>query len=116
METSNALQSRAARSVSSTWQAVLTAELVEDLRCRPRAATRDIFQALADPLGGVSLGGDVEEALVGPGVLHHDLGLSIDREQHRAPRGLKVLDRFRRFATEIRHISKGRGIWPIECA
>jgi hypothetical protein len=71
---------RLARAVSSTWYAILYADLVEDLPRGAGAAVRQILQALADAFGGTGLGRQVEQVLVRFSVLHHGGGPAVHRQ------------------------------------
>jgi hypothetical protein len=58
---------------------MLPANLVEDLPSRPRAAAGYIIKALSDCLMDIGTGSDVEEPLIGLGVLDNRPSLAFDR-------------------------------------
>src|ERR1700722_195097 len=88
-------RSRNARSVISTRYAMLTAERFQRFPRRPDAAFSHILAALPDAFLGVCLGCDIEQTLIGCGVLHHRRGLAVDR-QHHWPFGFLELLKHRR--------------------
>jgi hypothetical protein len=101
MERNSSRRSRAARFVSSTWYAVLTADFVEDLAGWSGPASGNIFETLADTLGRIRLGSDVEQTLVGNSVLDNQFRLAVNGEEHRSTRGLEALHRFGRLTPKV---------------
>src|SRR3984957_12552294 len=88
-------RSRNARSVISTRYAMLTAERFQRFPRRPDAAFSHILAALPDAFLGVCLGCDIEQTLIGCGVLHHRRGLAVDRQHHWAFGFLEVPEHLR---------------------
>jgi hypothetical protein len=60
----------AARAVSSTRYVIIPADFVENRACRPCAAVLQIRQALPNTLGGICLGGKIQQVLIGFRTLH----------------------------------------------
>src|SRR5438270_337210 len=59
-------------------------EVLEELPRWPDFSLFRILQALADTLLGVGTGGNVEQSLIGLGVLHDSRGLALHRKHHGA--------------------------------
>jgi hypothetical protein len=62
---------------------MLAANLVKYLYCRARTTVCDVVQTLTDSFPSIGASGNVEETLVGFGVLHNGSGLSIHCQHHR---------------------------------
>jgi hypothetical protein len=62
---------------------MFAADLIEGGFRRRSATMRYIVQALTDAFAGVGTGSEVEEALVGFGILHDGCRLAVDRQNHR---------------------------------
>lgn len=90
------------RSVSSTRYVIFRAESVEDFARWARPALRNVVQALANPLAGVSLGGDIEEPLIGRGILNHQFRFAVDGKNHGTAGGLQPLYNIGRLPAKIR--------------
>src|ERR1035441_2538101 len=75
-------RSRKARSVNSTRYVMFPANSVKRFLGRPCAAPGYVIKPLANALVHIGAGGDVEQALIGFGVLHNGLGLALDREHY----------------------------------
>jgi len=58
-------------------------ELFEESPRRPDPAFPDVTQSLADALCCIGLRRDIEEPLIGLGILHNGRGLSVNRQHHR---------------------------------
>jgi hypothetical protein len=78
--------------VNLTWYAILLPHFGKHFFGRIGAAGFDVFAALTDSFDDVSLGGDVEEALIGFGGLDNGLGSSVDGENDGAARLLELLE------------------------
>src|ERR1700674_3289285 len=97
------LRFRLALAVSSTRYVIFGANLVEHLTRRTGAAFGGIFKALADAFGRAGFGRQIEEPLIGLGILHHGGGFSIHR-QHKGTFCLsEVTQKFRRMIAEGGH-------------
>lgn len=92
---------REARSVSSTRYVIFRAESVEDFACWARPALRDVVQALSNPLSGVSVSRDVEEPLIGRGILNHQFRFAVNGKNHGAAGGLQALHHIGRLPAKI---------------
>src|SRR5260370_5776212 len=77
-----------------TRYAMFLAHLLEELSGWTSFALAKLFQSLADAFAGVGFGGEVEEALVGGGVLDDGFGLAVDGEDDGAAGLLKALHHF----------------------
>ena len=73
---------------------MLLAHLLEELCGWTAFASVKLFQSLADAFVGVGLGGDVEEALVGGGVLDDGFGFAVDGEDDGALGSFEALHHF----------------------
>src|SRR5579859_4513855 len=98
-----ASRSRKARSVSLTRYGMVAPEHFERFACRTDAAFLHVVQALTDAFPGVRLRGDIEQALIGFGILHDRFGFSIDGENERFFGLFEMLHELRRIAAECRH-------------
>lgn len=67
-------------------------KLGKDLACRANPCFSRVFEALTDAFFGVGARGNVEQALVGLGVLDDGRGLAIHRKHHGAFALLEMLD------------------------
>jgi hypothetical protein len=59
------------------------ANLVKYLSCRASTSVCDVVQTLTDTFLSIGTGGNVEEALIGFGVLHNGSGFSVHCQHHR---------------------------------
>src|ERR1035437_3677021 len=75
-------RSRSAREVMLTRYAMLGLELVEKLPRRADLSFFRVLQSLADTFLCVGTGGNVEQSLIGVGVLHDGCGLPLHRKHH----------------------------------
>jgi hypothetical protein len=82
---------------------MLSANRVEDLACRPRAASVNIVKALPYSLGGIRLSGQVKETLIGLGILDHCSRLPIHGQDHGAFGFFEVLHHFGGMVAKRRH-------------
>src|SRR5579863_6426113 len=87
-------RSRTARSISLTKYAMLGAEFFQGPSRGFVSAALQVLHALANALAGIGAGGDVEEPLIGPGILHHRLGFTVHGNDHRAFALLELLHEF----------------------
>ena len=71
------LRFRLARAVSSTWNVIFGAYLVEHLARWPGPVTYNVVKTLPDALGRTGLGRQIEQLLIGFRVLHHGGGFFI---------------------------------------
>src|ERR1035438_6746841 len=95
-------RSWAARPVNSTRYVMAPANLVKDFSRRPGTTAACVIQTLADGFVHIGTGGDVQQALVGRGVLHDGGGLAFYGKHH-GPFALpQVLHTIARTATESR--------------
>src|ERR1035437_8701583 len=76
-------RSRSAREVMLTRYAMLNLELVEKLPCRADLSFFCVLQALTDTFLCVGACGNVEQSLIGMGVLHNSRCLPLHRKHHR---------------------------------
>jgi hypothetical protein len=83
-------QGRLARAVSSTRYVIFGACLVEHVACRPGPAAGNVLKSLLDALGRTGLGRQIEQTLVGLGVLQHGGGFSVHGQNQR-PLGLSQM-------------------------
>src|SRR5438270_12211056 len=98
-----ASMSRRARSASLTRYGMVAAEHFQSFARRTHTTLLCVFEALPDALKRISLRGDVEQALIGFGILHDRFRLSIDCKNQRFLRSLEVLHELPRIAPECRH-------------
>jgi hypothetical protein len=71
-----------------------SAKFFEELARRPRSSISDVVFALPERLVNVGPRGDVEQTLIGFGVLHHRLSLTIDGQNDRALTFFQLLEKF----------------------
>src|SRR5882724_6368511 len=83
-----------ARAVRLTRYAIFLAHLLEDLVHRASPACVQVFETLTDAFLRASLGGEVEEALVGGGVLDDSFGFAVDGEDDGAAGLFEALHHF----------------------
>jgi hypothetical protein len=69
---------------------MLTANVVEHLLGRSCAATGYVIKPLADSFVYVGASGDVEQPLIGSGILDDRFGLALHGENHRPPALLEL--------------------------
>src|ERR1700745_49288 len=98
-----ASMSRRARSASLTRYRMVAAERVQSFTRGTHATLLYVFDTLPDSLKCVGLGGDVEQALIGFGILNDGFRLSIDGKNQRLLRFLELLHELPRIAAECRH-------------
>ena len=92
-----------ARAVSSTRYVIFRAYLVEHFTRRPGPAIGNIFEALPDALGRAGFRGEIEQVLIGFGVLDHGGSFSIHRQNERALSLAQVAQKLRRVIAERGH-------------
>src|SRR5260370_22760321 len=97
------LRFRPARAVSSTRYAILCAYFVEHFTCRTGATVRYVFQTLPDAFGGTGVCRQVEQVLVGFGVLYDRGSLPVHRQDNGTLGLPEVLHYFRRMVAERGH-------------
>src|SRR5712671_2420488 len=97
-----ASMSRRARSANLTRYSMVAAEHLQSFTRGTHTTLLCVFDALADALKCIGLRGNVEQALIGFGILHDRFRLSIDRKNQRFLRFLEVLHEFPRIAAERR--------------
>jgi hypothetical protein len=73
---------------------MLLAEFIKELACGASAPCGHVFEALADGFFFIAKGGEVEEALVGGGVLDDSFGFAVDGEDDGSAGLLKALHHF----------------------
>jgi hypothetical protein len=78
-------------------------EFLQSLTRWTHPALAYILQSLAYAFGGIGSGSDVQQALVGFGVLNNGFGFAVNRENQRAFRFLEVLHELSRVAAESGH-------------
>src|SRR5690349_4620144 len=98
-----ASMSRRARSASLTRYRMVAAERVQSFTSGPRTTLLYVFDALPDAFKCIGLRGDVEQALIGFGILDDRFRLSIDGKNQRFLRFLEQLHELPRIAAERRH-------------
>jgi hypothetical protein len=87
---------RPAHAVRSMRYLIFGAYLVEHLARRPGPATYNVVKTLPDALGHAGLGRQIEQLLIGFGVLHHGGGFSIHgQNQQPAPPRMGAAPDFR---------------------
>src|SRR5450755_2903245 len=96
------MRSRSARAVRLTRYAMPDVEALEKLPRRADLALFCVLQPLTDALVGVGLGSNVEQALIGFGVLHDGRSLSLYGQHHGALGFLELFHEITRPATERR--------------
>src|SRR5882762_9716635 len=98
-----AAMSRRARSASLTRYGMLAPEHFQSFTRRTHTPLLYVFEALPDSFKRIGLCGNVEQALIGFGILHDRFRFSIDRKNQRFLRLLEMLHELRRIAPECRH-------------
>src|SRR5207247_6785976 len=98
-----ACMSRRARSVSLTRYRMVAPEHFQSFTRRTHTTLLCVFDALPDSLKRIGLCGNVEQALIGFGILHDCFRFSIDCKNYRFLRSLEVLHELSRIAPECRH-------------
>ena len=82
---------------------MVAAEHFQSFTRRTHTTLLYVFEALPDSLKSIGLCGDVEEALIGFGILHDRFRLSIDRKNQRLLRLFEMLHELPRIAPECCH-------------
>ncbi len=77
------------------------APLVKCFTSRTYPAVGNILYALTDRLVDIGARGRVQQPLICFRVLHHDLGLAVDSQDHRPLALFDLFDELTRFAPEI---------------
>src|ERR671922_1809057 len=95
--------SRRARSANLTRYRMITAEGFQSFAHRAHATLLYVFDALSDALKCIGLCSDVQQALIGFGILDDRFRLSVDRENQRFLRFLELFHELPRIAAERRH-------------
>src|ERR1700738_4008606 len=95
--------SRRARSVSLTRYCMGAPEHFQSFTRRTHTTILYILDALADSLKCIGLCGDVKQTLIGFGILHNRLRLSIDRKNQRFLRLLEIFHELPRIPPECCH-------------
>src|ERR1700756_4526747 len=95
--------SRSARSASLTRYGMVSAEHFQSFTRRTHTTLLYVFDALPDSLKSIGLRGNVEQALIGFGILHDRFRLSIDCKNQWFLRFLEVLHELPWIAAERRH-------------
>src|SRR6266436_5813980 len=98
-----ASMSRRARSASLTRYGMVAPEHLQCLTGGTHTTFLYVFEALPDALKCIGLRGNVEQVLIGFGILHDRFRLSIDCKNQRFLRFLEVLHELPRIAPECRH-------------
>src|SRR5205807_1349607 len=98
-----ASMSRRARSANLTRYGMVAAEHLQCLTGWTHTTLLYVFEALPDSLKSIGLCGNVEQALIGFGILNDRFRLSIDRKNQRFLRFLEVLHELPWIAAERRH-------------
>jgi predicted nucleic acid-binding Zn ribbon protein len=70
------------------------ANLVKYFSCRASTSECDVVQTLTDTFLSIGAGGNVEEALIGLGVLHNGSGFSVHCQHHRTFRLFELFHEF----------------------
>src|ERR1700722_15561889 len=86
--------------MSLTRYAMRGFEFGEELFGVPALPVPGLFQALADAFASVGAGGDIEQALIGLGILHDSRGPAFDREHHRPLALFELLHKIARTPAE----------------
>jgi len=73
---------------------MLATHLVEELGCGTAFSSLEFFESLTDALLDVGEGGEIEEALVGGGILEDGFGFAVDGEDDGALGGFELLEEF----------------------
>src|SRR5207249_10135258 len=98
-----ASMSRRARSANLTRYGMVAAEHFQSFTRRTHTTLLCVFEALSDALKRIGLCGDVEQALIGFGILHDRFRFPIDRKNQRFLRFLEVLHELPWIAAERGH-------------
>src|SRR5437016_14030961 len=98
-----ASMSRRALSASLTRYGMVAAEDFQSFTRRTHTTLLYVFEALPDALKRIGLCGNVEQALIGLGILHDRFRLSIDGKNQRFLRFLEVLHELPWIAAERGH-------------
>src|SRR6266404_2919624 len=98
-----ASMSRRARSANLTRYGMVAPEHFQSLTRRTHTTLLYVFEALPDSVKGIGLCGNVEQTLIGLGILHDRFRLSIDRKNQRLLRLFEMLHELPRIAPECRH-------------
>jgi hypothetical protein len=77
-------------------------EIIEELPCRPDLPLSDVLQSLADSFPRISLGRDIEQALISFGILHDRCRFPPYRKNDGALAFLELFQKFTRAAAERR--------------
>src|SRR5579872_2377961 len=77
-------KSRSARRVRLTRYAMESFEFVEELVGVAESSLTVVLKTLPDAFSCIGLCGDIEQSLIGLGVLHYGSRLAFDRQHHRA--------------------------------
>src|SRR6266850_7385486 len=98
-----ASMSRRARSANLARYGMVAAEYLQGLTRGTHATPLGVFDALADSLKCIGLCGDIEQTLIGFGILDDRFRLSMDRKNQRFLRFLELPHELPRIAAERRH-------------
>src|SRR6266480_2841574 len=98
-----ASMSRRARSANLTRYGMVAAEHLQSFTRGTHTTLLYVFEALPDSLKSIGLRGDVEQALIGFGILHDRFRLSIDCKNQRLLRLFEMLHELPGIAPECRH-------------
>src|SRR5882762_2732422 len=98
-----ASMSRRARSANLTGYGMVAPEHFQYLTGRTHTTLLYVFEALPDALKRIGLCGNVEQALIGLGILHDRFRLSIDCKNQRSLRLFEMLHELPWIAAERRH-------------
>ncbi len=82
---------------------MVAAEHFQSLTRRTHTTLLYVFEALPDSFKRIGLCGNIEQALIGFGILHHRFRLSIDCKNQRFLRFLEVFHELPWIAAERRH-------------
>src|SRR6266478_1003631 len=95
--------SRRARSANLTRYGMVAPEHLQSFTRRAYTTLLYVFKALPDSLKSIGLCGNVEQALIGFGILHDRFRFSIDCKNQRFLRLFEMLHELPRVAPECRH-------------
>src|SRR5437660_4839818 len=95
--------SRRARSANLTRYGMVAAKHLQRFTGGTRTTLLYVFAALPDSLKSIGLCGNVEQALIGFGILHDRFRFPIDRKNHRFLRLFEMLHELPWIAAERRH-------------
>src|SRR5271167_2375300 len=96
-------RSRLARAASSTRYVMLRADLVEHRLGRPDSAVTEIVKSLANALTSAVLGCEIEQTLIGFGILHDRRRLAVHRQDDRTFGLLEMAQNIGRTIAESGH-------------